>query len=85
MPPKQSKNDSYCFHLVRFFRTLILIWTFFKKLVRKWSGFDRSKPLSLNKFLDPSTPSMRNIDDGERKKKEKEKKKKENNGGNSCH
>ena len=39
-----------------------------------------SDQLLPNKFFDPSTPSMRNIDDGE-----KEKKKKENNGGNSGH
>ena len=31
---------------------------------------------SLNKFLDPSTPSMRKVDDGE-KRKEKKKEKKE--------
>ena len=35
------------------------------------------EPLSLNKFLDPSTPSMRKINDGEKEKK--------NNGGNSGH
>ena len=34
------------------------------------------KQLSLNKFFDPSTPSMRKVDDGEKKEKEKEKKKK---------
>ena len=33
------------------------------------------EPLSLNKFFDPSTPSMRKIDDGEKKRKKKEKKK----------
>ena len=38
------------------------------------------EPLLLNKFFDPSTPSMRNIDDGEKKKK-----KKKNNCGNSGH
>ena len=31
--------------------------------------------LSLNKFFDPSTPSMRKVDDGEKKKKKKKKKK----------
>ena len=36
----------------------------------------RSEPLSLNKFLDPSTPSMRKIDDGEKKKKKKKEKEK---------
>ena len=41
------------------------------------------KQLSLNKFFDPSTPSMRKIDDGEKKKKKEEKK--EKNGGNSGH
>ena len=35
--------------------------------------FGRSKQLSLNKFFDPSTPSMRKVDDGEKKKKKKEK------------
>ena len=40
------------------------------------------KQLSLNKFFDPSTPSMRKVDDWKRKKKRKEK---ENNGGNSGH
>ena len=29
-----------------------------------------SKQLSLNKFFDPSTPSMRKVDDGEEKKRE---------------
>ena len=32
--------------------------------------FGHSKQLSLNKFFDPSTPSMRKVDDGEKKKKE---------------
>ena len=32
-----------------------------------WKG-RRSKQLSLNKFFDPSTSSMRKIDDGEEKK-----------------
>ena len=37
----------------------------------------RSRQLSLNKFFDPSTPSMRKVDDGEEKeKKEKEEKRK---------
>ena len=31
------------------------------------------KQLSLNKFFDPSTPSMRKVDDGEEEKKEKRK------------
>ena len=37
-------------------------------------GFGRSGQLSQNKFLDPSTPSLRKVDDGEkiRKKKRKE-------------
>ena len=48
-----------------------------------WKGvnpqvFGHSKQLSLNKFFDPSTPSMRKVDDGEEKKKRK-KKKRENN------
>ena len=33
--------------------------------------FGCSKQLLLNKFFDPSTPSMRKVDDGERKKKKK--------------
>ena len=33
--------------------------------------------LSLNKFFDPSTPSMRKVDNGEEKKEKKEKKRKE--------
>ena len=36
--------------------------------------FGRSHQLSLNKFFDPSIPSMRNIDDGEKEKKKKKKK-----------
>ena len=32
--------------------------------------------LSLNKFFDPSTPSIRKVDDGEKKRKKKKKKKK---------
>ena len=46
-----------------------------------WKGvnpwvFGRSKQLSLNKFFDPITPSMRKVDDREEKRKEK---KRENN------
>ena len=46
-----------------------------------WKGiypkvFGRSKQLLLNKFFDPSTPSMRKVDDGEKKKEKKKKKKK---------
>ena len=46
-----------------------------------WKGgyledLGRSRQLSLNKFLDPSTPSMRKVDDGEKKKKRKEKREK---------
>ena len=38
----------------------------------------RSRQLLLNKFFDPSTPSMRKVDDGEEKrKKKKERKRKE--------
>ena len=33
-------------------------------------GFWHSRQLSLNKFLDLSTPSMRKVDDGEKKGKE---------------
>ena len=33
----------------------------------------RSDQLTLNKFFDPSTPSMRKVDNGEKKKKRKEK------------
>ena len=36
----------------------------------------RSRQLSLNKFFDPSTPSMRKVDDGEEKEKRKKKKEK---------
>ena len=63
-----------------------------------WKGvypqvFGRSKQLSLNKFFDPSTPSMRKGRDGEKKtgktgekkKKEKKKKEKENNDVYSGH
>ena len=38
--------------------------------------FGRSRQLSLNKFFDPSTPSMRKVDDGEKKRKKEEKKEK---------
>ena len=46
-----------------------------------WKGvfpwvFGCTKQLSLNKFFDPSTPSMRKVDDGE-KRKEKGKIRKE--------
>ena len=37
--------------------------------------FGRARQLSLNKSLDPSTPSMRKVDAGEKKRKEKRKKK----------
>ena len=33
--------------------------------------FGHSKQLSLNKFFDPSTLSMRKVDDGEKKKEKK--------------
>ena len=51
-------------------------WKYVKPYV-----IDPSDQLLLNKFFDPSTPSMRKIDDGEERKR----KKKENNGGNSGH
>ena len=43
-----------------------------------WKGvypqvFGHSKQLSLNKFFDPSTPSMRKVDDGEKRKKKEKK------------
>ena len=49
-----------------------------------WKGVQsqvigRSRQLSLNKFFDPSTPSMRKVDDGEEKEKEKRKRKKREN------
>ena len=66
-----------------------------KMVNRVWKGvypwvFGRSKQLLLNKFFDPSTPSMRKVDDGEEKKKEKKKekrkeKRKENNDVYSGH
>ena len=45
----------------------------------------RSRQLSLNKFFDQSTPSMRKVDDGEEKKKKEKEKKKEKNGVFSGH
>ena len=47
-----------------------------------WKGvyplvFWRSRQLTLNKFFDPSAPSMRKVDDGEKRK--------ENNVVFSCH
>ena len=44
-----------------------------------WKGvypqvLGRSRQLSLNMFLDPSTPSMRKIDDGEKREKKKKEK-----------
>ena len=36
-----------------------------------------SKQLSLNKFFDPSTSSMRKVDNGEKKEKKRKKKRKE--------
>ena len=55
-----------------------------------WKGvypsvFGRSRQLSLNKFFDPSTPSIRKGRDGEKKTGKKEKKKKENTDENSGH
>ena len=38
--------------------------------------FGHFKQLSLNKFFDPSTPSMRKVDDGEKKRKKKKRKEK---------
>ena len=58
---------------------------------RVWKGvypkvFGSSRQVSLNKFFDPSTPSMRKVDDGKKEKKRKEKKnKKEKNGVFSGH
>ena len=37
-------------------------------------GFGSSCHFLLNKFFDPSTPSMRKVDDEEKKEKEKRKK-----------
>ena len=39
-----QQNHVQCSHLVRFFRTLVRIRTFFNKLVRKWSGFALKSP-----------------------------------------
>ena len=36
----------------------------------------RSRQLSLNKFFDPSAPSMRKVDDGKKKKRKEKKKEK---------
>ena len=41
-------------------------------------GFGRSRQLSLNKYLDPSPPSMRKGGDGEKKEKNKRKKREKN-------
>ena len=43
-----------------------------------WKGvypqvLGRSRQLSLNKFFDANTPSMRKVDDGEKKKEKREK------------
>ena len=43
------------------------------KVVYPWV-FGRSRQLSLNKFFDPSTPSMRKVDNGEKKRKKRKKK-----------
>ena len=48
-----------------------------------WKGvypliFGRSRQLSLNKFFNRSTPSMRKVDDGKKKEKKRKKKRKEN-------
>ena len=45
---------------------------------RVWKGaypliFGHSRQLSLNMFVDPSAPSLRKVDDGEKKKKRKKK------------
>ena len=55
-----------------------------------WKGvypwvFGHSKQLSLYKFFDPSTPSMRKVDAGKRKEKKEKKKEKENNDVYSGH
>ena len=39
--------------------------------------FGRSKQLSLNKFFDPSTPSMRKGSDGENRKKRENRRRKD--------
>ena len=41
----------------------------------KWSIFGHSKQLLINKFFDPSTPSMRKGNSGEREKKPRVEKK----------
>ena len=46
-----------------------------------WEGvypyiFGHSKQLSINKFFDQSTPSMRKVDDGEKKEKKEKREKK---------
>ena len=46
-----------------------------------WKGFGRSKQLSLNKFFDPSTPSMRKGRDRKKKGKKKIKEKTDENSG----
>ena len=48
-----------------------------------WRGvypyvFGHSKQLSLNKFIDPSTPSLRKVDDGEKKRRKNRNKKEKN-------
>merc|ERR1711954_295461 len=53
-----------------------------------WKGvypkvFGRSRQLSLNKFFDPSTPSMRKGRDGEKKTGKKREKKKKKKGKNT--
>ena len=70
-----------------------LKWTLVGPKMAKgvWKGvypqvFGRSRQLSLNKFFDPSTPSMRKGRDGERKKKGgKNREKKEKTDGNRSH
>ena len=57
---------------------------------RVWKGvypkvFGRSKQLSLNKFFDPSTPSMRKGRDGGKNGKNGGKKRRENTDENSGH
>ena len=44
---------------------------------------DHFEPLLLNKFFDPSTPSIRKVNNGEKKRKKRKEEK--NNGGNSGH
>ena len=45
-------------------------------------GFGRIRPLVLNKFFDPDTPSMRKVSNGEKKEKCEEK---ESNVRDCCH